>query len=289
MNRSSHPYKLEDLYAMVGISRQAHFKRVQLSKAHQEQAVEVIESAKEIRKRHSRMGCRKMYYEIRPESMGRDKTERILLDNGFRVGRPRSYHRTTYAGSRRYDNLVDHIELSGPNQLWVSDITYLPIAKREHLYLTLILDVYSKVIKGWSLSRDMTAENTVVHAYKSALRANQKSSRTGLIFHSDRGSQYGSLVMAKLHEDHNVRPSMGGKAWENPHAESLNGILKGEYITTRTLQYKQVDSMVKNAILKYNKERPHGSINRCKPLEYEHLLHQLADGEKTILKVNYVT
>lgn len=280
---------MESLYQMIGISRQAHFKRIRKNQENNQKVLALVEKAKAIRAEHPRIGCRKLYHQIQPEGLGRDKSEKALLSNGFRTPIKRNYHRTTYAGLRWYDNLVDNLELNGPNQLWVSDITYLPLVKGEHYYLTLILDVYSKVIKGWSLSQNMTAEQTVLKAYKKALVSIPKSDREGLIFHSDKGSQYGCTKIDQMHHRHNVNPSMGGKAWENPHAESLNGILKNEYLfmSLHHLSFNQVHDLVKRSIYKYNHKRPHGSLNQRKPIEFEKNLHQISDEEKHILVINY--
>ena len=85
---------------MVGISKQGHYKRVNHLQKIEDLSVSIVTKAQEIRLEHKRIGCRKMFYEIQPKGMGRDKTEALLLSNGFRVARKRNYHRTTYAGKR---------------------------------------------------------------------------------------------------------------------------------------------------------------------------------------------
>jgi transposase InsO family protein len=273
---------------MIGISKQAHYKRVNHLKKMAKLSEELIEGARQIRKEHKRMGCRKMYDEIQPDGLGRDRSEHILLANGFRVKPKRSWIRTTYAGKQWYPNLIHGMQVSDINQLWVSDITYIPISHRTHYYLTLIQDVYSRRIVGWSLSRDLSSLSTVMPAYKMALLA-LSGQQSGLIFHSDKGSQYSWHELKSLHEQNGVTPSMGGKAWENAHAESINGILKNEYIDFEGLKitFQQTEKLIKKIIQKYNEGRPHGSLNKMKPVEFEAYIKTLNNSVKPIFKINY--
>ena len=143
----------------------------------------------------------------------------------------------------------------------VSDLTYIFWSKGNY-YLTLVLDVYSRKIAGWSLSANMTTEETVAPAFKMAVKDLTEEERKGLIFHSDKGSQYGSKEMEKLHTYYLSTPSMGGKAWENAHAESLNGILKNEYINLSHMNITLTEArkMIEKVVYLYNNERPHGSL-----------------------------
>ena len=144
---------------------------------------------KEIRREHKRMGLRRIYYKLIPVGIGRDKFEALMGRNGLKLGRKKSFSRTTFSHpSSRYPNLLSGKELDGPNQAWVSDITYIRVG--EHFYyLTLIMDVYSRRILGWSLSRHLGAESNM-DALKMALAARRDERLGGLIHHSDRGGQY---------------------------------------------------------------------------------------------------
>ena len=276
------------LYQMIGISKQAHYKRVNHREKIAKLSEMLIEGAHQIRKDHKRMGCRKMYDEIQPDGIGRDRSEQILLANGFRVKPKRSWIRTTYAGKQWHPNLIQGMRVTDINQLWVSDITYIPISHSTHYFLTLVQDVYSRRIVGWSLSRDMSSMSTVIPAYKMALPA-LGGQQGRLIFHSDKGSQYYWHGLKSLHEQNGVTPSMGGKAWENAHAESINGILKNEYIDFVGLKvtFQQATKMIEKIIQKYNENRPHGSLNKMKPAEFETYIKTLNNSEKPIFTINY--
>lgn len=288
MNKSSFNFTLGNLYKMIGITKQAHYKRVKQQEKLAAITQEVISSALEIRKDHRRMGCRKLYDEIKPEGIGRDRFEDILLSNGFRIKRKKSYHRTTYAGKRWYPNLISGLEVKKVNQLMVSDLTFIFWSKGQY-YLTLVLDVYTRKITGWSLSANMTTEETVAPAFIMAVKDLSKEELQELIFHSDKGSQYSSKTMEKLHEYYLSTPSMGGKAWENAHAESLNGILKNEYIDFRQLDLTLTEAkkMIKKVIYLYNNKRPHGSLKNRKPQEFVNFVQQLTAEQRPVFKINY--
>ena len=277
------------MYQMIGISKQGHYKHVAYRKRMASLADDLMASARLIRKEHTRMGCRKMYHEIQPEGLGKHRSEAILLANGFRVRRKRRYCRTTYAGRWCYENHISGLKVTDINQLWVSDITYIPVNYRKWFYLTLIQDVYSRKIVGWSLSTTQQAEATVMVALKKAFGTKGRGSRCGLIFHSDKGSQYISEDLKRLHDEHGIIPSMGGKAWENAHAESVNGILKNEYIDSEGsgITIWQAKKTMQSIIKKYNEKRPHGSLQNMKPVEFEDHIKQLKDKEKPIVKINY--
>ncbi len=280
---------MNDIYAMAGITKQGFYGRLARARNLFEKEGTIIEMAREIRVNHKKMGCRKIFDEIKPCGLGRDRTEKVLLDNGFRIPRKRNYQRTTYAGERFYNNLISGTVITDKNRLFVSDITYIPIGYRNHYYLTLVLDVYTRYIKGWSLSTTMRVEDTVEPSFLMSIRGMSDEDLKKLVFHSDKGSQYGSDIMKSHYKRTEVNPSMGGKAWENAHAESLNGILKNEYINFENIDipFKTANKMLSKWIYLYNNERPHGSLNKMKPTEFETYVDSLTNQHKPRYKINY--
>lgn len=280
---------MKALYHMVGISKQGHYQQVQRAQRKALIAADVLISAQAIRKVHKRLGCRKIYSLLDIEGMGRDQVEHLLLAHGFRVARKPNYTRTTRSTGYYYENLISGGKITDIDQLYVSDITYIPVSYANYFYLTLVKDVYSRKITGWHLSQTLRTEDTVVPAYRMAVASLSAAQRKQLIFHSDKGSQYIAGIMKELHQNQGTIPSMGGKAWENAHAESLNGILKNEYIDFegRNLSLKQAQRLVGQVVYKYNTLRPHGSLKNMKPEEYETFLLGLAPKEKPIVTINY--
>ncbi|MEC4115328.1 IS3 family transposase, partial [Myroides pelagicus] len=112
-----------------------------------------------------------------------------------------------------------------PGKAWVSDITYIAV-KEGFVYLTTVIDLYDRKVIGWSLSKDMTTENTTLAAFKMA--KNNRAFEQGLIFHSDQGVQYANYKFANYLESFNVVRSMSRKAncWDNAVAESFFKSLK---------------------------------------------------------------
>ena len=280
---------MKDIYAMIGITKQGFYKRLERDRRKEEVSAQILERATAIRAEHKRIGCRKIHSLLKDPVMGRDRTEQLLLSRGFRLQRKRSYHRTTYAGKAHYENLITGLVLRAADQLWVSDMTYIPVGYKKNYYLTLVLDVYTRRIKGWSLSNTMRTEDTVLPAFEMAASRLPLSTSKRPIFHSDKGAQYGSELMRETLKRYGVTPSMGGKAWENAHAESLNGILKNEYIHfgMSNLGLKKATRMVGNWIDLYNHKRPHGSLGNMKPGEYETYIERTAVRHRPILTINY--
>ena len=197
---------------------------------------------------------------LRPETMGRDRFEALLMRAGFRLTVSRSYTRTTYAyKGHRFDNLITGLDITATDQLWVSDITYFRYKQRFY-YLTFITDVFTRKIIGFKVSDNLMAEANI-KALKMALKGKNKDKLKGLIHHSDRGTQYIHHQYLALLEQHGIQVSMGNKAWENAHAERINGIIKNEYLNH--MSFSDNDSLtrkLRSIIRLYNSQRPHGRL-----------------------------
>ena len=227
-----------------------------------------------IKKDHPRMGTRKVYHLIKPDleqsniKMGRDVLFDLMAANNLQVTKRKRRHITTNSNHvfKRYPNLIKGFEPDEPNQIWVSDITYIR-SGQKFLYLFLITDMYSKKILGYRLARSLDS----IHAVNSLQDAIKNSSKpiTGLIHHSDRGIQYCSKDYIKVLDKHNIKISMTekGDPLENPIAERVNGILKDEYLNL----YKDLTTVqLDKSIEKYNNKRPHLSCDMLTP-EVAHL------------------
>jgi transposase InsO family protein len=247
------------LYAVAGVSRQGHFQWLGRQGEAERRDEVLLEEARHLRREHPRLGARKMYKVLGPP-VGRDKFEALLLDNGLRLTRQRNYARTTRPHpSIRYPNLIEGMKVKRLDQLWVSDITYVPFEGRFY-YLTLITDVYSRRIVGWAASRTLAAEANL-RALKQAIKLRGGAIPAGLIHHSDRGSQYVDEEYVALLKKHKARISMGDKAWKNAHAERINGTIKNEYILPLGFKsYDHLVRLVRTTVRRYNTIRPHRSL-----------------------------
>lgn len=225
-----------------------------------------------IRKDHPRMGTRKIYHLIKPDlkrsniKMGRDALFDLMAENNLKVTKTKRRHITTNSNHlfKKYPNLIKGIEPDGPNQIWVSDITYIRTTGQEFLYLFLITDTYSKKVLGYKLARSLDSMHAV-NALQDAIKNNCQPN-LGLIHHSDRGIQYCSKEYIKLLNTYNIAISMTekGDPLENPIAERVNGILKDEYLN----QYQLLTAIqLQKSIEKYNNKRPHLSCDMLTPEE----------------------
>ncbi|MFO7296560.1 MAG: IS3 family transposase [Clostridia bacterium] len=255
------------LYGAIGITRQGFHKRLDRHLRFMDEAQQVRRLIGQIRLDHPELGARQLYFMIKPGFMGRDKFEAFCFENGFRVVRKRSFTRTTNSlGVTRFENLLAGRELTGVNQVWVSDITYYQIEERYY-YLTFIMDLYSRYIVGYSASENLLTENTTIPALRMAL--GRRKVEPGLILHSDGGGQYYCKEFRELTTHHQIRNSMGKTAYENPNAERVNGTIKNSYLRHYYPQnFRELKNELARAVRNYNK-RPHQSLNRISPKQFD--------------------
>ena len=224
-----------------------------------------MELVKEIRLKMPRIGTRKLYYLLSPKlrelGVGRDKLFSILRANHMLIVAKKQYHVTTNSHHRfrKHKNLIENLEFSRPEQVWVSDITYIG-NRQQPSYLALITDAYSKKIMGYDVSESLNAQG-VIRALKMALKT-RKYKHLDLIHHSDRGLQYCGYDYQKILHQNRIRCSMTEKydPYQNAIAERINGIIKHEFINEITLKNIQLMKIfIKETIEIYNNLRPHYS------------------------------
>ena len=259
----------------MGISRQAYYKRRQGEARRSGEAGVVTALVRDVRLRQPRLGTRKLHHLLGPAltgrgiRLGRDRLFDVLRAARLLVVPQRAYHKTTQSHHRfrRHPNLLkpgpDQIVPTGPEQVWVADITYLPTAG-PFVYLSLVTDAFSRKIVGHHVHDSLQTEQ-VSQALRKALRTRQ--TRQPLIHHSDRGIQYCSTYYQDIHRRHDLRCSMtdGYDCYQNALAERVNGILKGEFLLQRPANLEQAIRMVEQSVRIYNHERPHAALKYKTP------------------------
>lgn len=234
----------------------------------------ILQEVISVRKDLPSLGTRKMHHVLQARlashniSIGRDYLFDLLAEHRLLVRRRKRKVITTDSRHwmRKYSNLIKSITINRPEQVWVSDITYIKIMNQWG-YLSLITDAYSRKIMGYSFQNDLTAEGCVA-ALKMAL--DNRVSNEQLIHHSDRGSQYCSQQYVKLLLENKIAISMteNGDPYENALAERMNGILKSEFNLYNTqLGFEQTRNLISKSINAYNKLRPHASCDYMTPEE----------------------
>lgn len=257
---------------LLGITRQAYYKHFWCQESESIEQELVLKQVRLIRKSHRRMGTRKLYelldgfmleHQIK---MGRDALFDLLAANNLLVRRKRKNIYTTHSFHwlRKYPNLIKAMKPSVPNQLWVSDITYLKTSS-GFVYISFITDAYSHKIVGYHVAPNLEAIETL-QALRMAI--DQLTDIPNLIHHSDRGIQYCSSDYVTLLRENNIRISMteNGDPLENSIAERVNGILKEEYLEHYNIKnIEEAKQHLEMAVKLYNNERPHMSIGLLTP------------------------
>jgi transposase InsO family protein len=156
-----------------------------------------------------------------------------------------------------------------PGQKWVSDITYIP-TRQGWLYLTIVMDLFDRMIIGWSLSSTMTTQTTTLAAWKMAVK--NRRATAGLLFHSDQGVQYAAYAFVNEIKQHGVRQSMSrkGNCWDNAVAESFFKVLKSEMIKHANYQsILQAKTDIFEFIeIWYNRKRKHAYLGYKTPEQF---------------------
>ncbi len=208
-----------------------------------------------------RLGTSKLHFLLRERGVdiSRDQLFGLLREKGLLI-RLRKKHTVTTNSKhwmRKYPNLIRGFSFPKPNQLWVSDITYIPI-EGSYGYLSLVTDACSRKIVGHCLCHDLTAEGPLT-ALRGALSALPEG-LSGLIHHSDRGIQYCCKEYVALLKTNNIRITMteNGDPYENALAERVNGILKDEWLNMeRFRSFEHAEGRIGQVIRIYNELRPH--------------------------------
>ncbi len=256
---------------LFGIDRQVYYRSIKRRIIKQDKAALVVKMVLEIRTQMPRIGSKKLYYllnqDLKTLKIGRDKFIDILRANHLLIVPKRSYHITTNSHHRfrKYKNQLLDLQINRPEQVWVSDITY--IGKREKpCYLSLITDAYSKKIVGYNVSDNLNTESSLA-ALRLAVKQ-RVNKEIPLIHHSDRGLQYCSNDYQKELSKHKINPSMtqNSDPYENAVAERINGILKQEFnIDKYNKDLPIMEQIIKETVAIYNEKRPHLSNHMLTP------------------------
>jgi putative transposase len=266
------------------MSRQNYYGQRRVRAREQVAEALVVALVRQERQRQPRLGGRKLWRLLREElaaagmALGRDRFFGVLRRQELLIRRRKRGCRTTDSrhGWRVYRNLAQDLVLTGPHQLWVSDITYVR-TEEGFMYLALVMDAYSRKIVGADCSDSLEAEGAR-RALRMALRQLPVGARkAGRVHHSDRGVQYccgeyvalaegSGLVLSMTEENH---------CYENAQAERLNGILKQEYGLGEVLATKaEAVRLVRQAVALYNGHRPHAALRYAFPEQ----VHELGGG-----------
>lgn len=269
--------------ALFGVSKQAYYSWLQKAEKHcNNLEAAVVSFIQRIRVQDPNMGGRKLwvmyqkeYAHNREYTIGRDRFYAVMRKHHLMLARKAITRiRTTDSSHNnpKMPNLVKSFIPTACNQLWVSDITYIPIIeddKPTFCYLSLITDAYSKKIVGYQLLKTLDTSGPLL-ALKQAFKHVRHTNIVGLIHHSDRGAQYTSKEYTDYLRRHNVLISMteSGNPRDNAEAERINETIKCELLGNRRFySFATLKRELDRVILFYNTARPHSSLNMMTPEE----------------------
>lgn len=202
------------------------------------------------------------------QEINHKRVARLMRELGLVGKQPVRRKRTTNSNHafQRYPNLVMDLAIERPDQVWVGDITYIRL-QQEFVYLAVLMDVFTRSIRGWHLARSMEVSLTITALMKGLAKGRPE------IHHSDQGVQYAANEYVKLLEQHAVKISMAevGQAWQNGYAERLMRTIKEEEVDLSEYRnfaeaYEQIEQFLENV---YTKKRIHSSLGYLTPDEYE--------------------
>jgi transposase InsO family protein len=256
------------------MSRQNYYKQRHYRRSREVDEELILSLVRRERAVQPRLGTRKLLHILGAElnsagvSVGRDRLFSILGRNSLLIKRRFRGYRTTDSCHlfRVYGNLLKDVFLTSPHQALVSDITYIR-TDEGFMYLSLVMDAYSRAIVGYDCSDSLEADGTL-RSLSMALRKLPSGSKT--IHHSDRGSQYccGAYVEKLRRRGLRISMTEENHCYENSQAERLNGILKQEYGLGGRFRSKfDVRKAVREAVTLYNCRRPHQSLGYRCPME----------------------
>jgi len=279
------PVSKAAVYRALGTTRQAISQFWQRDYEHAVLADELEQKLLEKRKHHPGLGLKKAYDQIQPVGIGRDRFVALMLERGHGLEVKRSHIRTTRSGGKRFPNLIKLLIINCVNRVWQSDTTYFRLGNR-FVYLTFIIDVYSRRIVGYSLSDSLRATANV-QALEMALNNRQGVDLSELIFHTDGATQYRSEQFVSLLSEHGISSSMCDVALDNAYAEKVNDVIKNEYLTRWDIQtMAQLRTKLRQAVNNYNTERHHGQLPvKLAPCQYESYLSQVPYSDRSLLLI----
>lgn len=262
------------LCQLAGLSRATYYRHLERA-APDELDHDLQEAIQHICLRHKYYGYRRVTASLRRQgyAVNAKKILRLMREDNLLAQR-----RTPFLVPPKgrpepivvIPNLVRGLVPSGPDQIWVADITYVHLA-RAFAYLAVILDAFSRKAVGWALEQYLDA-SLAMAALDQALKA-RKPPRGSLIHHSDRGVQYASLTYRGRLAEHDVAVSMSrpGNPFDNAKAESFMKTLKTEELNARSFKgitdaRSRIDDFIANT---YNTERLHSALGYRSPLEFE--------------------
>ena len=266
---------MSQVFQIGKISKQGFHQRIRHELACEDIKQQVLMMVGRVKEDHPGMSARTIYYKIQPKGIGRDAFEALVYFHGYKLASTKKFITTTDSSrTKRFDNLLEGLQITNINQVWVSDITFYWIENRFY-YITITMDLYSRLIVGFFVSDSLQTIHTTLPALQRAIKTrNIKNYHKKLILHSDGGGQYYCIDFVKLTIKAGINNSMGRIVFDNSHAERVIQTIKNQYLKYyQPSDFKHLKKDVEKAIQMYNFERPHNALHKLTPHEFEQLIN----------------
>lgn len=262
----------------IGISISSFYYKVKIdAKVRAERDAELRDFIEQIQVQFPQYGVRQVYWELLwgyGKRVNRKRIHRVMREHGLRAQIYRGFKISTTDSkhnNRIYPNLLHGLEVTSPSQVWVTDITYVRI-RTGFVYLAAILDLFSRRVIGWAVSKKINAELCLTALHMAHV---ERKPEPGCIHHSDRGVQYTSDEYVKFLIENGFLISMSrkGNCWDNAHMESFFGTIKREEVHLQEYEtFADVISRLPQFIEDiYNNKRRHGSLSGLTPVQFENM------------------
>jgi putative transposase len=276
IRRHAEQYRIQWMCSVLGVSRSGYYAWRRRQPSAREQANRLLRALIRLLHQKSRgtYGYRRIHAALVAQgtTCSKNRVARLMQEDGLQARQRRRYKRTTQSRHNwpvAPNRLAQSFVAPGPNQKWLTDITYIPTVE-GWLYLSVVLDLYSRIVVGWAMEPYLT-DTLTKKALKMAL--DRRQPQPGLLHHSDRGSQYASASYQKVLTHHRALASMSrtGNVYDNAPMESFFATLKIElvhhrnYITRR----QAISDIFEYIEVFYNRQRLHSALGYVSPMQFE--------------------
>jgi len=261
---------MEQMYRSIGYDRRWFYSKMKREQAKEMKWEQVFTIVQQVRQNHPGMGIRTIWEKMSPMGIGRDDFEFLAFTHGLGIERKKRYTPTTDSiRGKRFSNKIKGLKLTHVNQVWVSDITYYWL-KDLFYYLTFIMDLFSRKVIAYVISKDRETEHTTLPALGYAIKTRLREAvAKKMIIHSDGGGQYYDKEFIKLARQYNIESSMSAHVYENPEIERFHRTIKSQYIDYYAPEtYNELKKATVRACLNYN-NKPHQALKKMTPNEFE--------------------